>query len=69
MVDGGLTVGKYRGAVLKCLTEPRTPNEVAAIVKCHQHTAQSELMQLALEGLVKHKKVGRSHIFWKVPGD
>jgi predicted Zn-ribbon and HTH transcriptional regulator len=57
-------VGQYREEILKVLTEPRTPNEVAGMVKCNQHTAQNELLELALAGVLKHKKVGRSHIFW-----
>ena len=58
-------VGQYREEILKILTEPRTPNEVATMVKCNQHTAQNELMEVALQGMIKHKKVGRTHIFWR----
>jgi len=58
-------VGRFRERILAALDEPRTANEVAGIVGCNQHTAQSELMELALEGKIRHKKSGRSHIFWK----
>ena len=58
-------MGQFREKILRVLTEPMTGNEVAKVIGCNQHTAQSELMQLALEGKVKHKKSGRSHIFWK----
>ena len=59
-------MGRYRGRIFEALDEPRTANEVAKLVGCNQHTAQNELLELALEGKVKHKKSGRSHIFWKV---
>jgi len=58
-------MGQYRLQILNILTEPRTPNEVASMVKCNQHTAQNELMQVAMQGMIKHKKVGRTHIFWR----
>lgn len=66
MKNQAFTVGQYREKIFKSLTEPRSANEIAKIVGCNQHTAQNELMELALEGKIKHKKVGRSHIFWRV---
>jgi predicted ArsR family transcriptional regulator len=56
---------KYRDDIVKLLDEPRTPNEIAMILKIHQNTAQQVLMELAVEGLLRHKKIGRFHLFWK----
>lgn len=66
MAPGPGGVGQYRTKILESLKEPMSANEAAKLVGCNQHTAQSELLQLALEGKVKHKKVGRTHIFWRV---
>lgn len=60
-----VNVGQYRERILKVLTEPMSANEVAKKVGANQHTAQNELLELSLEGKVKHKKVGRTHLFWK----
>lgn len=60
------SVGRYREKIIQALKEPMSANEVAQVVGCNQHTAQSELMELAVERKVRHKKVGRTHLFWKV---
>ena len=57
-------MGRFQERILASLTEPRTANEVAKIVGCNQHTAQKELLELATKGEAKHKKIGRSHVFW-----
>ena len=57
---------KYRDEILKIIdSEPRTPNEIAQKLEIHQNTAQSVLMELALDGIIKHKKIARVHVFWK----
>lgn len=61
-------LGKYEEKILKLLTnEPTTPNEVALKLGVHQKTAQTTLMQLALQKpqLVGYKKIGRTHLFWR----
>ncbi|MDG6910782.1 MAG: hypothetical protein JRN18_00330 [Nitrososphaerota archaeon] len=58
-------MGRYKEKIQAVLKEPMSANEVARLAGCNQHTAQSELLQLALEGKVRHKKVGRTHIFWR----
>ena len=56
---------KYTEEILATLTEPRTPNEVALLIEGNQRTVQFALMELALAGKVKHKKIGRVYLFWK----
>lgn len=55
--------------VVKVLTdEPCTPNEIADKLDMNQKTAQTVLMDLANEGKVQMKKIGRYRIFWKPGG-
>lgn len=56
---------KYEARVLELMTEPRTPNEVAKLLKIHQRTAQTIMMELAMDGKLNHKKAWRLHIFWR----
>ena len=52
--------------VIHALTdEPFTPNEIAAKVGINQKTAQTVLMDLAQEGRVRVKKIGRYRVFWR----
>ena len=65
---GRTELGKYEEGILKLLTnEPTTPNEVAQKLGIHQKTAQTTLMQLALQKpqVVGYKKIGRTHLFWR----
>ena len=61
----GERMSRYTDKILELLTEPRTPNELAGMLGITQRTAQIVLMELAADGTVKHRKVGRFHVFWK----
>ena len=61
-------MAKYHKQILALMTEPRTPNEIASLLKATQFTIQQEMIDMALAGELNQKKVARVRIFWRKEG-